>query len=94
MVEAGFLGLTSILILPPAGQGNQGDIASPRLLPNTDGDVVAVQLGKTDVQQDQFGPKLLVNPPPLAVRIDEALPLGACKKSSLEEGPARVKGGS
>ena len=55
MIEAGLPGSLAIVELSPAGGGDQEHGLAPGLVANLAGDLVAVDLGQANIQQDGVG---------------------------------------
>src|SRR4029078_5397310 len=54
-VEAGFLGFAAVLLLAPAREGDEDDILAPGLVADASADLVAVERGQADVEEDDLG---------------------------------------
>ena len=52
MVESSFKAQTDILFLPPTGLCNEKEVLSPGLLSNSLSNVVTVELGHSNIEQD------------------------------------------
>lgn len=72
-VEARRLSSLHVLVLPIAGHSNELDAVESRILPQSPRELIAVELGKTDVEQCHMGPEapgdLERLPPPRATAV-------------------------
>src|SRR5205823_14137203 len=57
MVEACLFGALLVLLLSPAGQGDEGHVFSPGLFPDVPGRIEAVELRQADVEQYDVRPE-------------------------------------
>jgi hypothetical protein len=53
VIEAGFAGAPLVVVLPPAGEGDEKDLGAPGQLADTAAGVVAVQERHADVEEDR-----------------------------------------
>src|ERR1700730_18728568 len=57
MVEAGFERAAPVLLLTPTGYRNEDDAATPRRRPDLRGQLVSIEIRKSDVQQQRMRTK-------------------------------------